>query len=543
MLFIEGEASKFLSRMMFRASQIPSIGLSILVVLAPFCGIGAQPAAEGQYDGRAISHYLDGELYMLRGDYDQASAAYEGALRYDSSSATLYLALAEALLKTEQLERSRLTAEKAQLLEPDDPIVYEFLARNAAARNDLESALTHLNRWSELDPADLNPLFRKAGLLISQKKYAEAIDTYIAIYDRDPDQERILPRAGEIALSMGDRERAYQVYRRLHERLPEDLRVARAYAETCVQTERFEEAIQVYERLNFTEAATLATRLQLAWLHLQNEDYVRAQGILLPLIDQGHRQWDVLRLAGMLASQMADHEELVKISRLMAEIYPDSAMGHTSLAIALVKLDDKSGAVEVLVGAMERFPANPEVNYLLGNLYFTLERYDQAEKPLLTALEKRPEDGHIRHLLASTWSSPGRYAASDSLFEELLKTAAGEASILNNYAYSIADRPQIARKQLKYARKLSRASLKLQQDNAAFLNTYGWIWHKLKRYRKASKYIARSLAVNSDNPVVLEHMAEVYLKLGKVEQWEAFIARAREIRQAENPSVVRAPVD
>lgn len=538
-MFPDGATSKLTRVMIPLLRACTFIWLPVSLVLAPLNGQDTETETR-QYDSRALSHFLDGDLYMMQGDYREAAAAYERALGYDSSSATIYLGLAEALLQQGQLERSRTAGEKARRLQPDDPLVYEFLARNAAAREDLDTAVKHLDRWAELDPADLDPLFRKANFLWRQKKFPETIDAYLAIYDRDPLQLQVLSQAGEIALSIGDFERAFQAYRRLHQQRPDDLRITRAFAEISVRTKRFDEAIKAYENLEESGGATLATTLQLSWLYLRSEDLARVQSLLTALIEQGHRQWDVLSLSGHVADKMSDYEQLARVSAMMVDIYPDSIGGYTGLAIASNYLDDVAGAIEVLEKAVALFPSDPDINYLLGNLYFGEDRFPEAEQHLLTALEQRPKANNIKHLLATTWSSMGKYTSSDSLYEVVLEVNENDAVAMNNYAYSIAERPHVSRQQLKYARKLSRKSLKAQPKNSAFLDTYGWIWYRLKRYRLARKYIARSLEIKPDNAVVLEHLGDVYLKLGRPEKTEEYYQRAEQLRKKETPSVVRA---
>ncbi len=494
-----------------------------------------------QYDSRALSHYLDGDFAMLQGDYAGASAAYERALRYDGRSATIYLALAEALHKQKLLVRAGEAAEKARRLQPDDALVYEFLSRNAMARQAFGEAVGQLDRWAELDPGNVEPHFRKAGLLLRLEKFAAAVDLYLGIYDRDPRQRQVLTRAGEVALAQGDFERAYQAYQRLHVQSPNDHRVTRTYAELCVRTERVEAAVEAYEQLEQSGGATLATTLQLAWLYVQEEEMPRAQTMLAALLEQGHRQWDVLNLAGHVAEKMSEYEQLAEVATLMMEVYPDSAGGYTRLAIAKNEQDDKEGAVEVLERALSKFPGDPNMGYLLGNLYYGSDRFDDAARVLGLALKRRPETRHIQHLLATTWSSQGRYGPSDSLYEVILAAADRNAGMMNNYAYSLAERTEVSRKQLSRARKLSKASLKKEPENAAFLDTYGWIWYRLKWYRTARKYIAKSLDVKPNNPVVLEHLGEVFVRLGRPEEAEPFFARAAQIRQGKTPAMVRAP--
>ncbi|MCH7860038.1 MAG: tetratricopeptide repeat protein, partial [Candidatus Marinimicrobia bacterium] len=493
MLFREGDASKFLHMKIPSTHRCLPIVLLALSVLVPLSGQEA-PTNKGQrYDSRALSNYLDGDLYMMQEEYAQAAGAYERALLYDSTSATIYLSLAEALMQDNRPAKARRAGERALHLQPDDPLVHKFLFQAAAAQHNFAEAIEHLDDWAKLDPTDIDPLFRKAGILYRQKEFSQVIDTYLAIYDRDPMQHQVLSRAGEMALTINDLDRAFQVYQQLYRREPDDPQVARAYAEISMQTRHYDEAATVYERLNQAGAASLSNRMQLAWLYWQQQEPLKAKELLDGLIEEGHRQWEILSMAGRLASEMTDYVQLAKVSHLMIEVYPDSTGGYTGLAIGRVNLDDESGAIAILEKAALRFQTATNVNYLLGNLYFGAERYTEAEQSLITALTQAPDARRIKFLLASTWSSLEKFGRSDSLFEELLQADEKDATVMNNYAYSIAGREQLTKKQLKYARKLSRRSLKLRPDNAAFLDTYGWIWYRLGRYRKAGKYVNKSI--------------------------------------------------
>ena len=496
---------------------------------------------ESHYDSRALSHYMDGDLYLMRGDFVAAAAAFEHALSFDSSSSTIYLSLGEALLGQDQLERAVWAGEKALQLEPKDPLVFEFLARVSIARKEPSHAIEYLDQWSALDPLNLDPLFEKADLLMRQNQYGEALDTYFMIYDRDRVQQQVLPRAGEIAISIGDYERAYQAYSRLYGIRSDDVRIARAYAEISVRTERYREAIQAYEQLQQKGEATLSNTLQLGWLYLRENNLDQARSLLVPLIDDGNRQWDLLSLTGHIAERISDYELLERISLLLVEVYPDSVQGYTTLAIARNYLDNEAGAVQILTNALERFPSNTDVNYLMGNLYFGLEDYSKAEYHLIIALDGSPRASYIQHLLATTWSSMGKYYPSDSLYEVVLKADDQDAVVLNNYAYSLAERTNVHKEKLRYARRLSRKSLSMQPDNPAFLDTYGWINYRLGKYRTARKYIIKSLDIRPDHPVVVEHLGEVYLQLGDEVSADKYFQMAQQIRKRESPPIVRAP--
>ncbi|MEE9465260.1 MAG: tetratricopeptide repeat protein [Candidatus Neomarinimicrobiota bacterium] len=537
----DGVASKLTIGMLNKVQKF--ITALLLLLLVPVYGQDIRQDEQREYDSRALSHYLDADLFMMQGEYRQAVTAYELTLRYDSTSATIYLGLAEALMKLERHKRAAQAAQHALKLQPDDPNVHELLSRNALAREDYKTALHHLDEWARLDPSEIDPLFRKASILIKINKIDEAVDTYLEIADRDHGQTHVLPRAGEIALSMGYLERAYQVYKRLNQQQPEDNNVARTFAEVSLRTGRNEEALTIYEHLVEVDAASTANRMQLAWLYTKGDKLQNALELLGGLIEGGHRQWEVLSMYGGVASELDNYTELAMVSQFMRDIYPDSINGYTGLAIARSYLDDLEGAIAVMEDALTRFPMHIDVNYLLGRLYFDAKRYLDAEKPLLRALDRQPSARYIKRILASAWSSLEKFKVSDSLYEELLKVDGDDAVALNNYAYSIADRPNPTKKELKYARKLSRRSLKIVPDSPAFLDTYGWIWYRLGRYRQARKYVAQSLEIDGNNAVVTQHLGQIFEQMGDREKAEEYFSRASEIREKRKNTKVHASDD
>ena len=528
LLYDQGHSSNF-PLMKFS----PLIWFSLIVALTAEAVTAQQGSAAEDvrlYQSEALSHYLDGDLYMMQGDHSKAVEAYTQALRFDSTSATIYISLGQALLKTQQPGKAYLAGLKALKLEPEDPLAHKFAAEAAAGKNELAQAIIHINDWAKLDPGDIEPLFRKSGTLLQLKRYGEAIDTYLAIYDKNPMQEQVLTRAGEIALSLKDYERSYQVYNRLRQTNPDDVRVMTTFAEVAVRTNRSKEAIATYEALLSSGRASPGNRMQLAWLYSQAGEGQRALDSMLDLVQEGHRQWEVLRLTARTASDLPDYEALVDVAQLMMDVYPDSLNGYTAMAFAKSHLDDNDGAIAALESGRRKIALNVDVSYMLGNLYYTVGRTLEAVEQLRLALKIEPGAVPIKQLLAATLSDLGQYEQSDSLYEILLSGDQEDAISLNNYAYSMAERAIVTKKQLKYAFKLSKRSQKLKKNESAFLDTYGWILYRQGKLRRAQKHVARSLKLNPKSATVLEHMATILSDRGRDEQAQIYAARAAVIR-------------
>ncbi|MCH8327338.1 MAG: tetratricopeptide repeat protein [Candidatus Marinimicrobia bacterium] len=171
------------------------------------------------------------------------------------------------------------------------------------------------------------------------------------------------------------------------------------------------------------------------------------------------------------------------------------------------------------------------MSYRLGHLYYNVGRTPEAVEQLRLALVMQPGAAPIEQLLAATLSDLGEYGQSDSLYEILVSKDKDNALALNNYAYSIAERTVVTQQQLKYAFKMSKRSLKLKQNESAFLDTYGWVLYRQGKLRRAQKYVARSLDLNSTSATVLEHMATILQERGRDEQAKSYAARAAAIRR------------
>ena len=61
---------------------------------------------------------------------------------------------------------------------------------------------------------------------------------------------------------------------------------------------------------------------------------------------------------------------------------------------------------------------------------------------------------------------------------------------------------------------MSKKAIEIQPENGAYLDTFGWIYYKLKQFDLALQYIKQSLESRADSPIVIQHLGDVYYELG-----------------------------
>ena len=89
---------------------------------------------------------------------------------------------------------------------------------------------------------------------------------------------------------------------------------------------------------------------------------------------------------------------------------------------------------------------------------------------------------------------------------------------MNDYAYLIADRNNVGDEKLNFALQLSKDVISIVPDSPEYLDTIGWIYYKMGKYKIALEYLLQSQSLDKQNSIILEHIGDVYLKLEKYEK-------------------------
>jgi tetratricopeptide (TPR) repeat protein len=107
------------------------------------------------------------------------------------------------------------------------------------------------------------------------------------------------------------------------------------------------------------------------------------------------------------------------------------------------------------------------------------------------------------------------------------------ASAYNYIAYIYANKGE----NLKQAEGYVKKALRVNPNEPAYLDTYGWVLFKEKRYQKACKYLSEALRLK-DDPVINEHYGECLFKLKRYNEAKRHLLKALKAFK-KNPSILR----
>jgi predicted Zn-dependent protease len=123
------------------------------------------------------------------------------------------------------------------------------------------------------------------------------------------------------------------------------------------------------------------------------------------------------------------------------------------------------------------------------------------------------------------------------LLQRARQTHPGNPTILNSLAYTLA----LEERDLPEAEQYVREALKQDPENAAFLDTLGWVLFKMGRPKDALPPLLRAIEQLPGDPEILDHLGDVMLALGRAEEAVQYWESAQ--KAAPDNALIRSKLD
>lgn len=275
-----------------------------------------------------------------------------------------------------------------------------------------------------------------------------------------------------------------------------------------------------------------------------------------PLSIQGHHNLSRIYFAAEQYDSALPHIKAV------AELTPENPDSQRRLGTMYFILDSLTQSDSVFTSLVNRGDNNPANHFYLGRIAYINQEYEQARDEFIVLTKLQSEvvdswtdlgaayrklndlDGEIsayntglNHMqseqdavkllfqMGAALDQSGDLDSCIAIFENILEHQPDHHQSMNYLGYTLADHNI----RLDEARELVKKALSYEPDNAAYLDSYGWVFYRLGKYRTALKYLKRA-AENSKDPVVLDHVGDALYSLGKLEDAREWWQKALEIQ-------------
>jgi tetratricopeptide (TPR) repeat protein len=353
-----------------------------------------------------------------------------------------------------------------------------------------------------------------------------------------PMEPRYPVMIGDMYLQRDDTLQALNYYNQAHALDPESpyypVSMANYYEKTG-QREAAKQQIRealINERLDMNTKAGILGRY-IAQLRLSRQDIDGANTLFQTLLEQ-HPNESILKLAyGEFLATQGKFEEARFQYQLVTESEPENLSAWQQLLGLSFQTRDMDEVIRICYKWREIFPEAMEFRfyYYLGIAYYQKKEYQQAIETLQTGIPFIPEDNpaFTSDFYCQIGDACFRIGKTDRAFEayeESLKYNDKNIIVLNNYAYHLA----LLKRDLTKAERMSAQCIKMEPDNATYIDTYAWIFFVQGNYLLAKMYIEQAISKDKTNSAELaDHCGDILYMSGEKEKAQQQWIKAKEL--------------
>ena len=414
---------------------------------------------------------------------------------------------------------------------PDKSELNYYLADALTQEGEIGAAIDAYNVLESTMGMNETLSLQKFKLYQTLKQPDKAFEEIEKLANKYPMNARYRLLMGDLHLENEEMEKALTCYQKAHEIDPDDPRYIVSMANYYDQTGDKEAAEQEIRDALVNEKLDVETKVGILSRYVQRlqqtqQGIENANSLFQTLLDQHPEDTELKLMYGSLLMAQQKEEEAKFQFQLVTEMEPSNEGAWQQLLNISLKGEDIPEVIRICTRCKELFPEAPEYYFYLGIGYYMQEKYQESLDTYYAGLKIIPEGngvvksnfyGQIGDLYYQMEKMDEAYKA----YDEALKYNENNAPVLNNYSYFLT----LDKKDLKKAERMAAQCIKLEPDNATYLDTYAWVFFVQGNYTLAKIYIENALSKDKTNSAELvDHYGDILYMSGEkdkaLEQWK-----------------------
>lgn len=546
------------------ARIIPRIYILFLFLITgtPVFGqLPTQTQETGSYGASAA--YIQGIEAFENEEYETAEQLLLEAYQNMDQPAGIAYALADTYLALDDLPNAALYGKQAVEADPEHKWYRLKLAEiyRSAGRN--QATLTELQTLLDYHPNDMDGLFMLADTYKDYGEFVKSNQVVDRILKLTGNTPRILLIKFRNYEALGASDSALTQLEKIRELDPDNLEMLNMLGQHYARSGKYREAKEVLKDAMIRNNRDPKTLINLSSIYLEEQKWDSAGTLLVNFVaDDLIQPEPKMEIARFFYAQVEESPQNIKLRveaerifdaltqnepeygpafTLSGEYYrqagkPEMALEKLAQANKLLPEDDIAWrqrlqlllaqqhykeTIEVGKQANEHVPEDAYIQFFTGTAYMLDGQDQEAERWLKNAARapaRRPFKSVVYGTLGDVRANLEKHESSDEAYELALRYDAENDNAMNNYAYNLSVREE----NLERAKELALKAIEIAPENAAYLDTVGWVYYKLGDYDRARRYIRASIDTGEASAEVLEHLGDVYEKqdnLSEAKKW------------------------
>ena len=531
----------------------------IILLLLFIVSVTANSRAQVQSikEREAKSAYIEAIEAFVNDEFDQATILLLEAYNESSPNAGISFALADVYFMQDDLPNAAFYGKEAVQLTPENKWYRFKLAEIYRAAGQNQATLDELITLLTFHPDDYDALFMLADTQNDYGQYLQSNQTLNKILRLTGPNPVVLIRKFENFKALNAPDSALIQLESLRDVEPDNLNTLNLLAGYYERVGRIGESKKVLQDALYRNARDPESLINLSSLYIDEAKWDSA-GTLLgnfvsdPIIS-AEQKYMIAQFMYVRHQQDLNNIQLQIETARILDLYTKNESNYgpafTLAGEFFSMIDETLKAVEMLEIANNLVPEDDIAWRLRLQLLLSEKRYDDAIEVGIEANVHVPEDAFIQYFVGTAfmlnsdskkaiiWLENAARAPSRRPFKSIIYGILGDAqsdldnnkeadrvyelalrydpknhNAMNNYAYNLSIREE----NLDRAKELALRAIELDAENAAYLDTVGWVYFKLGDFDRARRFIKASIDTGLASAEVFEHLGDVYEALGNL---------------------------
>ena len=531
--------------------------LALFILIFFSCGKSIAPS-ETRNKSKDLDSAAYNEIYVealkqkLLGNGGDALKFLEQCLKLNPGSDAAYYQMAQIVIANGDIRTGKKYVSKALSFDPDNIWYLTMLAGLYYQEKDLDSSLIYYERAVKLFPEKedlqltLGNLYsedknyekadetfdafdKKYGVnekstlssiknLMAEGKYDDALGKTLSLVKEFPDEILFKGLLADIYKGKDDNQKALDVFNKLLDENPDNPQVQLALCDFLISVKSYNELFLLLNKtiLNIkvdreSEISLMARIIELPDLTKDLQDKLVVTLLVFEANYSGDNIIPLLRPELMVKQNKLDDavlrlEELIKIN-------PDNYYAWEKLLFVYLQMKDYNKLLSRGEECATRFNISFTAKLLYANAAVETGKYsiaiDELKKAEILAGNNKDSLTQVLTMRADVYYRMKDYPKSFEAFELALKNNSEDLTVINNYAYYLAQQNT----KLKEAEEMAKKAIEKDKGNTTFLDTYGWVLYKRGKLQEAAR-VFESIIKSGEkpDPVWYEHYGYILMR-------------------------------
>jgi Tfp pilus assembly protein PilF len=369
---------------------------------------------------------------------------------------------------------------------------------------------------------------------MAEGKFKEALSKVMQLLVQDPDNVVCNGLLAEIYREQGENLKALEVYNKLIERNPGNPALQLSLCDFLLAEKSYDQLFLLINNVIMNDKIGKEEKMTVMAKLMDDNDIVKKYGkdmeLAIMILEANFKDDDIVMLMRpeFLQKEGKKNEAALRLEEIIRQS-PNSYFAWERLLMIYYELKDYKTLQERGEECATKFNRSVIAKILyadgaMENKNFTTA-LEELRKADILAGDNKELKLQVLTMRADVYYRMKEFPEAFKNFEEALKLNDSDLTVMNNYAYYLAEQNT----RLKEAEKMAKEVIEKEKDNDTFLDTYAWVLYKRGKVRDALKIMEKIVTPGGkEDAEYCEHYGFILKKLGKcdlaVKQWETALS-------------------